>query len=78
MWRDVAEPVGGLVDEPLIVRRVEDRRFGRFGAAPGAVSQTLVCATQRHRPRNVATFLCGSVDAHGEATAPRPPLAIAM
>jgi hypothetical protein len=26
----------------------------------------------------VATFLCGSVGAHGEATAPRPPLAIAM
>jgi hypothetical protein len=36
-------------DETLIVRRVEDRRFGRFGAAPGAVSQTLVYETRRMR-----------------------------
>jgi hypothetical protein len=57
MWRDVAEPVGGLVDETLIVRRVEDRRSGRFGAILGAVSQTLGCGTQCHRPRNVGDIL---------------------
>jgi hypothetical protein len=53
---DGAKPSGGLVDETLIVRWVEDRRSGRFRAVGGTVSQTLGCGTQRHRPRNVAAF----------------------
>jgi hypothetical protein len=74
---DVAKPSGGLVDETLIVRWVEDRRSDRFRAVGGTVSQTLVCGTQPCRPRNVVGLRYGSVG-HGEATAPRPPLGIAM
>jgi hypothetical protein len=82
MWRDVAEPVAGLVDETLIVRWVEDRRSGQFGAVLGAVSQTLVSGTQRHRPRtwrrSGGRWVPAQLTAHRQAKAPWPAVAIVM